>query len=88
MPRNLPASRPSVADHLLDVPETSLLDVLDHVLNKGIMATGDVTLGVAGVDLIYLRLSALLCSTDRVFPRRSQRTAGRSRRRAFPRMPR
>ncbi len=32
------------------------------------MATGDLTLGVAGVDLIYLRLSALLCAADRVLP--------------------
>ena len=48
--------------------EASLLDVLDHVLNKGVMATGDVTLGVAGIDLIYLRLSTLLCAADRVLP--------------------
>lgn len=58
----------SVADLVLDAPETSVLDVLDHVLTKGVMATGDVTLGVAGVDLIYLRLSALLCAADRVMP--------------------
>jgi hypothetical protein len=57
-----------VADAVLDAPEASVLDVLDHVLTKGVMATGDVTLGVAGVDLIYLRLSALLCATDRVMP--------------------
>ena len=30
--------------------------------------TGDVTLGVAGIDLIYLRLSTLLCGADRVLP--------------------
>jgi hypothetical protein len=59
-----------VADLVLDAPEASVLDVLDHVLNKGVMATGDVTLGVAGIDLIYLRLSALLCAADRVLPTR------------------
>jgi hypothetical protein len=32
------------------------------------MATGDITLGVAGIDLIYLRLSTLLCAADRVLP--------------------
>jgi len=67
----------AVAHAVLDEPETSVLDVLDHVLTKGVMATGDVTLGVAGVDLIYLRLSALLCATDRVMPsspRRRTRT--------------
>jgi len=45
-----------------------LLDVIDELLNKGVMANGDVTLGVAGIDLIYLRLSALLCAADRVLP--------------------
>lgn len=76
----------SVVDQVLDAPESSLLDVLDHVLNKGVMATGDVTLGVAGVELIYLRLSALLCAADRVLPpdddtrrRRHSRRPGRRR---------
>jgi hypothetical protein len=59
---------PTVADELLDEPQGSLLDVLDHLLNKGVMATGDVTLGVAGIDLIYLRLSTILCAADRVLP--------------------
>jgi hypothetical protein len=70
----------AVARAVLDEPETSVLDVLDHVLTKGVMATGDVTLGVAGVDLIYLRLSALLCATDRVMPSSSPRRRTRSRR--------
>ena len=65
----------AVADAVLDEPEASVLDVLDHVLTKGVMATGDVTLGVAGVDLIYLRLSALLCATDRVMPAAPRRRA-------------
>jgi hypothetical protein len=58
----------AVADTVLDTPESSLLDVIDHLLNKGVVATGDVTLGVAGIDLIYLRLSAILCAADRILP--------------------
>ena len=73
MPRKV--RKRAVADTVLDDPETSVLDVLDHVLTKGVMATGDVTLGVAGVDLIYLRLSALLCATDRVMPAAPRRRA-------------
>ena len=78
----LPSRRqPSIADSVLESDrETSLLDVLDHVLNKGVMATGDITLGVAGVDLIYLRLSTLLCAADRVLPPDPRQP--RSRRRA------
>ena len=43
-----------------------MLDLLDHLLNKGVTATGDIVLGVAGIDLIYLRLSTILCAADRV----------------------
>jgi hypothetical protein len=58
----------SVSDQVLEPPEASVLDLLDTLLNKGVMLNGDVTLGVAGIDLIYLRLSAILCAADRVLP--------------------
>ena len=69
MPRAIkPPRESSVADHVLEAPESSVLDLIDSLLNKGVMANGDVTLGVAGIDLIYLRLSAILCAADRVLP--------------------
>ena len=71
----------AVADQVLDPPESTLLDLLDHLLNKGVMANGDVTLGVAGIDLIYLRLSALLCAADRVLPPGAQPPAAPAARR-------
>ena len=49
----------------LDDVDASLLDVIDHVLNQGIVISGELTLGVADVDLIYVRLLALVCSADR-----------------------
>lgn len=77
------ASRKAVplpaADQVLDAPDASLLDVLDHLLNKGVMLNADVTLGVAGVDLIYLRLASLLCAADRILP--SEAVPKRARRR-------
>src|SRR5712691_460608 len=57
-----------IADRMLDATDATLLDLVDRLLSKGVVASGDVTLGVAGVDLIYLRLSALLCAADRVLP--------------------
>jgi hypothetical protein len=64
---------------VLEPPAESLLDLLDNLLNKGVLATGDVTLGVAGIDLIYLRLSTILCAADRVMPRDSRAPALRDR---------
>lgn len=49
--------------------EHSLLELVDNLLNRGVVLTGDVVLGVAGIDLIYLRLSAILCAADRVLPK-------------------
>ena len=54
---------------IIESADSSLLEIIDHVLNKGVMVHGEVFLGVAGVDLVYLRLSAMLCAADRVLPR-------------------
>jgi len=80
LPTRRPRRRPTVAEQLFDTTEGSLLDVVDRLLNKGVVASGDVTLGVAGVDLIYLRLSALLCAADRVLPPNPERGRGRAHR--------
>lgn len=51
-----------------DEPESSLLDLVDHLLQQGVVLTGDVVLGISNIDLIYLRVSLLLCAADRVLP--------------------
>ena len=58
------------AAEIIESADSSLLEIIDHVLNKGVMVHGEVFLGVAGVDLVYLRLSAMLCAADRVLPRK------------------
>ena len=73
-----------VADQVMEPPRESVLDVIDHLLNKGVMLNGDVTLGVAGVDLIYLRLSALLCAADRLLPIEPERRKERRHQRKPP----
>ena len=57
---------------LLEGSDISLLDTVDHLLNKGVVLTGDVVIGLAGVDLVYLRLSVLLCAADRILPRKEE----------------
>ena len=44
--------------------EASLLDILDHVLNAGVVLHGSVVISVAGVDLVYLGLNAVLTSVE------------------------
>jgi hypothetical protein len=49
--------------------EESVVDLVDHLLDQGVVVSGDLVLGLADVDLVYLRLSVLLCAADRVLPR-------------------
>lgn len=46
--------------------ESSLLDAVDGLLERGVLLEGDLVLGLADVDLIYLRLSTLLAAADRI----------------------
>jgi Gas vesicle protein len=48
--------------------ETSLADVIDNLLNRGVVLNADLILALADVDLVYVRLSALLCAADRILP--------------------
>ena len=61
--------QPNTAMEVLDGADGSLLELVDHLLNQGVVLTGDVVLGLAGVDLIYARLSLLLCAADRILPK-------------------
>jgi hypothetical protein len=62
-----PPPRREVA-RILDESESTLLDLVDNLLNRGVLLNADVILALAGVDLVYLRLSALLCAADRMLP--------------------
>jgi gas vesicle structural protein len=42
--------------------EVTLLELVDRVLNKGVVVHGDITLSVADVDLVYVGLNVLLAS--------------------------
>ena len=44
--------------------DVALLELLDRVLDKGVVVAGDVTISVADIDLIYLSLRVLLCSIE------------------------
>jgi gas vesicle structural protein len=42
--------------------EVTLLELVDRVLNKGVVLRGDITLSVADVDLVYVGLNLLIAS--------------------------
>ena len=46
--------------------ELSLLETLDHVLDRGLVIAGEVRIAVADVDLVFLGLNLLLGSVETV----------------------
>ena len=69
--RPAPPPPPRHVAHIIDDGDRSLVDVLDSLLNQGVVLNAELVLALANVDLVYLRLSALLCAADRVLPRRA-----------------
>jgi gas vesicle protein GvpA/GvpJ/GvpM family len=67
VPTPRPQPRREIA-RLFEASETSLVDVIDNLLNRGVVLNADLILALADVDLVYVRLSALLCAADRVWP--------------------
>jgi hypothetical protein len=43
-----------------------LVELLDRVIDTGVVVSGDLRLSVAGIELIYINLRALIASSDRV----------------------
>jgi hypothetical protein len=54
----------------LDLPpshhrSTGLVDVLDRVLDKGLVIAGDIKVSLAEVELLTIRIRLLICSLDK-----------------------
>jgi hypothetical protein len=49
------------ADQNLE-PQVSLVDLLDRLLGAGVVLSGDIVISLAGVDLVQIRLHALIAS--------------------------
>ena len=48
----------------LEESELSLLETLDHVLNRGLVIAGEITISVADIDLVFVGLNVLLSSVE------------------------
>ena len=51
---------------LFEDADATLLDLVDNILTKGVVIDAEVVLGLAGVDLVYVRLSALVSAVDKL----------------------
>jgi len=55
-----------MSQSVLKEKEVTLLDLLDRILDKGVVLRGDITISVVDVDLIYVGLKLLLTSVETV----------------------
>jgi gas vesicle structural protein len=46
--------------------EITLLETLDHLLDRGVVIAGEATISVGDVDLLYLGLNIVLANIDAV----------------------
>lgn len=44
--------------------QLALVDILDHVLNQGVILRGNLVISLAGVDLVYVGLDVILTSIE------------------------
>ena len=51
----------NVIDQSKDI---TILELLDRVLNKGVILTGDIVISVADIDLVYLGVKLMLSSVE------------------------
>ena len=57
------ASRePDTTNASRQLEEVALVDLLDRVLAKGVVVSGDITLSIANIDLVHVSLRALISS--------------------------
>jgi gas vesicle structural protein len=55
---------PDTPDERQELQRVSLCEALDRILNKGAVVSGELTIAVANVDLLYLSLQLVLTSVE------------------------
>jgi len=53
-----------------ETEELSLLETLDHLLDRGVVIAGEATISIGDVDLLYLGLNIVLANVDALTHRR------------------
>ena len=52
--------------------DVALVDLVDRLLGGGVVIAGDITLAVAGVDLVHVSLRALVSSVETARPKKEE----------------
>jgi hypothetical protein len=50
----------------LEESDLSLLETFDHVLSRGLVIAGEITISVADIDLLFLGLNVLVGSVETI----------------------
>lgn len=53
---------PALRDH----DRVALVELVNRVVDKGVVLSGEITISVADIDLLFVGLRVLLCSADRM----------------------
>jgi gas vesicle protein GvpA/GvpJ/GvpM family len=56
---------PNESIHVGHAHASSLVDVLDRVLDKGLVVAGDIKISIADVELLTIRIRLIVCSIDK-----------------------
>lgn len=56
-----PSERPFVEQK----PVTNILELLDRILDKGLVIIGDIKISVADIELLKIQIRLLICSVDK-----------------------
>lgn len=62
----------------------TLVELVNRVVDRGIVLSGDITISVADIDLLYLDLRLMLCSAERMHRAVGPRAAADPGRAAVP----
>ena len=47
-----------------ETTDVALLETLDHLLNRGLVIAGEITISVANIDLIFIGLNVMVSSVE------------------------
>jgi hypothetical protein len=49
-----------------ELEELTLLETLDHLLDRGVVVAGDAVISIGDVDLLYLGINIVLANVDAI----------------------